>query len=35
MSEIEEKDIPEDILNEYRKRFGSGLDIPTGPKLIM
>ena len=35
MSEIEEKDIPEDILNEYRKKFGSGLDIPTGPSLII
>jgi hypothetical protein len=35
ITEVEEKDIPEDILHEYRKNFGSGLDIPSGPKLIM
>lgn len=35
MTEVEEKDIPEDILNEYRKKFGSGLDIPSGPSLII
>lgn len=33
--EIEEEDIPEDILSEYRKNFGSGLDIPPGPSLII
>ena len=35
ITEVEEKDIPEDILNEYRKKFGSGIDIPTGPSLII
>jgi hypothetical protein len=35
ITEIEEEDIPEDILNEYRKKFGSGLDIPKGPSLII
>ena len=35
LTEIEEKDIPEGMVNEYRKKFGSGLDIPTGPQLIV
>jgi hypothetical protein len=35
LTEIEEKDIPEGMVNEYRKQFGSGLDIPTGPSLIV
>jgi len=35
LTEIEEKDIPEGMVNEYRKKFGSGLDIPTGPSLIV
>ena len=35
LTEIEEKDIPEGMVNEYRVKFGSGLDIPPKPELIL